>query len=141
MRRKILALIVTILLITSGFVYVIVFRDFGEESKISKYTSPTFDTSSDVNDTGMLIDVDYEEIESQLKTYNDTNDIDNDSLDDSYEEIKRRDFYRAHSTGFVLRIIRDVGVGLMVNFWERESNYYWADRSRTFIGGYVTYEF
>jgi len=29
----------------------------------------------------------------------------------------------------------------MVNFWERESNYYWENRERMFVGGYITYEF
>jgi len=29
----------------------------------------------------------------------------------------------------------------MINFWERESNYYWENRERMFVGGYITYEF
>jgi hypothetical protein len=61
--------------------------------------------------------------------------------DGRYEEIKRKDIYRVHRAGFVFRIIRNTGIGLMVNFWERESNYYWANRNRGFISGYVTYEF
>ncbi len=56
-------------------------------------------------------------------------------------EIKRKDVYRIHTIGFVLRIIERTGVGLMVNLWERESNLYWANRYRKFLGGYITYEF
>jgi len=61
--------------------------------------------------------------------------------DGRYEEIKRKDVYRIQTAGFVFRIIKNTGIGLMVNFWERESNYYWANRNRGFIGGYITYEF
>lgn len=61
--------------------------------------------------------------------------------DGSHEEINRKDIYRTHIVGLVFRIIRNTGVGFTVNFWERESNVYWEHRSRTFIGGYVTYEF
>jgi len=62
-------------------------------------------------------------------------------LDGSFEEIKRKDVYKTHAVGFVVRIIKNIGIGLIVNFWERSSNYYWAGRNRTFIGGYVTHEF
>lgn len=61
--------------------------------------------------------------------------------DDRYEEIKREDVYRAHTVGFVFRIIKNTGIGVRLNFWERDSNIYWANRDRMFIGGYVTYEF
>ncbi|MCK4645666.1 MAG: outer membrane beta-barrel protein [Candidatus Aminicenantes bacterium] len=61
--------------------------------------------------------------------------------DGRYEQIKRRDIHRAHIVGFVFRIIRNTGIGLMVNFWKRESNYYWENRERMFVGGYITYEF
>ncbi len=61
--------------------------------------------------------------------------------DGRYEEIKRKDIYRIHTAGFVFRIIRNTGIGLIVNFWERESNYYWVGRDRSFIEGYVTYAF
>ena len=43
--------------------------------------------------------------------------------------------------GFIFRVIKNTGIGLMVNFWERESNYHWANRDRMFVGGYVTYQF
>ena len=61
--------------------------------------------------------------------------------DGSLEELKRKDIYRTHSIGFVFRLIESTGVGFKVNFWRRDSNYYLADRNRTFVGGYVTYEF
>jgi hypothetical protein len=61
--------------------------------------------------------------------------------DGRYEEIKRKDIYRVHRAGFVFRVVRNIGIGLMVNFWERESNYFWANRNKRFISGYVTYEF
>ncbi len=61
--------------------------------------------------------------------------------DGSYEEILRRDRYRNHSVGLAFRIIENTGIGIVVNFWERESNYYWENRKRGFIGTYITYEF
>jgi hypothetical protein len=59
----------------------------------------------------------------------------------SYEELKRKDIHRIQTLGFVFKVIKDTGIGLMVNFWERESNYYWANRDRMFVGGYITYQF
>ncbi len=61
--------------------------------------------------------------------------------DGSYAEILRKDIYRTHSVGLAFRIIENTGIGVRVNFWERESNYYRANRKRVFIGGYVTHEF
>ena len=61
--------------------------------------------------------------------------------DGSYEEILRKDNYRNHSVGLTFRVIENTGIGVTVNFWERESNHYWENRKRVFIGGYVTYEF
>jgi len=61
--------------------------------------------------------------------------------DGGYEEIKRKDIYRTQTVGLVFRIIKNTGIGLMVNFWERDSNYFGASRDRMFIGGYVTYDF
>jgi len=49
--------------------------------------------------------------------------------DGQYEEIKRKDTYRIHTAGFVVRIIRNTGIGLMFNFWERESNYFCENRN------------
>ncbi len=61
--------------------------------------------------------------------------------DGSIEEIFRRDRYRTHSVGLAFRIIENTGIGIVANFWERESNYYWENRKRRFIGTYITYEF
>lgn len=58
-----------------------------------------------------------------------------------YEEIKRKDKYYIHTLGFVFRVVDNIGIGLMLNFWKRSSNYLWENRGRMFIGGYVTYEF
>ncbi len=61
--------------------------------------------------------------------------------DGSYEEVRRKDIYRTQTVGFVFRIIKNTGIGLMANFWQRESNYWYENRNRLFLGGYVTYEF
>lgn len=57
------------------------------------------------------------------------------------EKIKRRDIFHMQTFGFVFRLIRDTGLGLMLNLWERSSNYPSENRKRMFIGGYITYEF
>jgi hypothetical protein len=57
------------------------------------------------------------------------------------EKIYRKDLYRTHSVGLVFRIMGNTGIGLVINFWDRDSNYYLEDRDRMFVGGYVTYEF
>lgn len=61
--------------------------------------------------------------------------------DENYMEMVRKDRNRFHTAGIVIRIIRSTGVGLMLNYWERESNIPEVDRNRMFIGGYLTYEF
>jgi len=61
--------------------------------------------------------------------------------DGSFEELRRKDNDRTHRIGLVFRVIRNTGIGIMANFWERSSNYYFENRNRTFIGGYVTYAF
>jgi len=61
--------------------------------------------------------------------------------DGSYDDIKRKDIYRTKTVGFVFRIIRNTGIGIMLNYWERESNYWQENRNRKFIGGYLTYQF
>jgi hypothetical protein len=59
-----------------------------------------------------------------------------------FRTISREDRYRIHSAGFVFRVFRDVGVGLMLNLWDRDSNYIFeSNRRRWFVGGYLTYEF
>jgi hypothetical protein len=62
--------------------------------------------------------------------------------DGGYQEIHRQDKYQAHTFGLVIRIIRNTGLGLMINHWERDSNYFFeSNRRRWFIGGYLTFEF
>jgi len=61
--------------------------------------------------------------------------------DGSYEEIKRKDTYRTHTVGFVFRVIRNTGIGINVSWWSRDSNIYWENRDRMFVGGYLTYDF
>lgn len=57
------------------------------------------------------------------------------------EEVKRSDTYLSHSAGLVFRLVKNTGIGLTVNFWKRDSNVVEAGRTRTFIGGYLTYDF
>lgn len=57
------------------------------------------------------------------------------------EEIQRQDQYYSHSFGCVIRIIQNTGIGVRLGYWERDSNIYWAERDRMFIGGYLTYDF
>lgn len=61
--------------------------------------------------------------------------------DGSIGEINRHDQYYIHRVGIVFRIIRNVGIGLDANFWDRDSNLLGADRDRFFVGGYLTYDF
>ena len=61
--------------------------------------------------------------------------------DESYQEINRRDKYSSHTAGIVFRIFRSTGIGLMATYWERDSNFPYANRSQWFLGGYLTYEF
>jgi hypothetical protein len=61
--------------------------------------------------------------------------------DGTTQEIKRKDTYLTHSAGIVFRIKRNIGVGLTVNYWERDSNIVKLGRNRGFLGGYLTYDF
>ena len=57
------------------------------------------------------------------------------------EQIKRSDLFRVHMAGVVVRIIKNTGIGLAMNFWQRESNIYFENRERFFWGAFLTYEF
>jgi hypothetical protein len=61
--------------------------------------------------------------------------------DGSYEERYRKDIYRTHSAGIVFRIIKNTGIGLTVNWWERQSNFIRENRNWGFVGMYLTYDF
>jgi hypothetical protein len=57
------------------------------------------------------------------------------------EPTKRVDFLRTQAASLVVRIIRNTGIGLTANYWERESNLVLENRNRFFWGGFLTYEF
>jgi hypothetical protein len=62
--------------------------------------------------------------------------------DESYEEILRRDKILTHRLGTVFRIFQNTGLGIMLDYWERNSNdYRWGRRRSLFFGGYITYDF
>ena len=61
--------------------------------------------------------------------------------DGSSLEISRKDRYQMHSAGIVYRIIENTGIGVTVNWWERQSNLIWVNRQRWTVGGFITYEF
>jgi len=63
------------------------------------------------------------------------------SDDNGFEEIKRKDVYHIHNIAIVFRVMKATGIGLSVNFWNRDSNYDLSDRARIFIGGYITQDF
>jgi len=58
-----------------------------------------------------------------------------------FEEVKREDTYSVHSAGLVFRIVKKTGIGLKVDYWKRDSNIPGVGRNRTFIGGYLTFDF
>jgi hypothetical protein len=61
--------------------------------------------------------------------------------DSNVTEILRKDIYRIHTAGLVFRIFKRTGIGVRVNLWSRETNYFWENRDRMFIGGYITSSF
>jgi hypothetical protein len=62
--------------------------------------------------------------------------------DGRYEEIKRKDLNHTQTAGFVFKILKDTGIGLMFNFFDRDSNYVWEGRrERWFVGAYFTQDF
>lgn len=58
-----------------------------------------------------------------------------------FREIKREDRYSSHKAGLVFRIIRNTGIGVMINYWQRSSTFDIKDSQKWFIGGYLTHEF
>jgi hypothetical protein len=61
--------------------------------------------------------------------------------DGAAQEIERRDHNRFHIISLVYRVVGDIGIGLTGNFWQRRSNYILVERSRFFVGAFLTYEF
>lgn len=58
-----------------------------------------------------------------------------------YSEIVRQDTQTGHSVGFVIRIYRDIGLGLTWNFSRWTSTPLGFDRKRNFLGATLTYQF
>lgn len=61
--------------------------------------------------------------------------------DGSVLEIERKDKYHTHTLGLVFRIVRNTGIGINMTQWSRDSNFYFAERGRLFVGAYLTYDF
>jgi len=57
------------------------------------------------------------------------------------QEILRKDKQLYQIGGFVVRLKRNLGVGLQVVWWQWTSNLPGVDRNRLFFGGYITQEF
>lgn len=55
--------------------------------------------------------------------------------------LEREDVITSHTAGIVLRVLRDIGIGLNLNYWERTSNAYSGKRDWLFIGGSLVYDF
>jgi hypothetical protein len=54
---------------------------------------------------------------------------------------QRNDIYLTHRAGLAVRIIRDIGISLNVDYWERQTNIYYGDRDWWFVGGSLVYDF
>ena len=67
MPKKLLVIIIALILIFSSLIVVFEFVILNDGEIEKQYTRPFFETSDEVNETGMLIDIDYKEIESNLK--------------------------------------------------------------------------
>jgi hypothetical protein len=61
--------------------------------------------------------------------------------DGSLTNLLREDRYYTHAVGVVVRVVRNTGIGIAFTTWKRASNYFYENRSRWFLGGYVTYDF
>jgi hypothetical protein len=58
-----------------------------------------------------------------------------------WTSLLRRDRSNTHTVGAVVRVVRNTGIGIQYNYWQRTSNYSVENRSRWFLGGYITYDF
>lgn len=56
-------------------------------------------------------------------------------------QVKKRDDSRIHSIGFYFRLKRNIGIGLVANRWNRDSNLVHEIGNRDFVGMNLTYEF
>ena len=55
--------------------------------------------------------------------------------------IARLDKYDIHTSGLYFRIVRNTALGLVVSWWNRDSNVFGEDDKRMFYGLNLTYEF
>ena len=53
--------------------------------------------------------------------------------DGSFENIKRIDKYHTHTLRFVIRLFKEIGLGISANQWSRDSNYLGESRSQIFF--------
>ncbi len=61
--------------------------------------------------------------------------------DGSFENIRRIDNYRTHTVRLVFRLFKEIGLGISVNQWERDSNYLSESRSQIYLNAYLTLDF
>jgi Putative beta-barrel porin 2 len=54
---------------------------------------------------------------------------------------ERQDDYTSQSVGPFIRIKDDIALGLIVTFWQRDSNIYWANGKQTLLGVKLIYDF
>ena len=54
---------------------------------------------------------------------------------------QRNDIYTTHTLGLAVRILRDIGIALNLNYWKRDTNIYYGDRYWWFLGGSLVYDF
>lgn len=74
---------------------------------------------------------------------------DNDYLEEFYWHgpegelilTRRNDIYTTHTFGVAVRVLRDIGIALNLNYWKRETNIYYGDRYWWFVGGSLVYDF
>jgi len=58
-----------------------------------------------------------------------------------YTEDFRKDEYNYHEVGIYFKIKENIGIGVIVNHWDRDSNLSWEIDKRTFVGLNLTYNF
>lgn len=56
-------------------------------------------------------------------------------------DVKRFDVYTLHGTGLYVRIVKNAALGVIANWWARDSNIDAEDDQRTFFGLNLTYDF
>lgn len=52
----------------------------------------------------------------------------------------RKDEYNYHQVGIYFKIKENIGIGVIVNHWDRDSNLFWEMDKRTFIGLNLTFD-